>query len=240
MYSMSKIYGMNEACISCTLPCANHVPQRLAPGTSHSLLLLYRMHKSRAVLSVCSLTPAGYPEQYLARCKLFKAILGSIIIQGVSKPPSALHQHASAQQLYITLYFIPEALHGDNALMKAVVARYFSRSWVLPWAPGHFADVSLHWQRYRAARNALSATLTPAMARQLAATHGATALPLQRRKTQNLQDNIAKVSCSTSHLLCVPSYKRFSLFSVPVVSTQNMYDLRFTKQGHMIVAHVTC
>ena len=157
---------------------------------------------------MCPALPlAGYPEQYLARCKLPKAPLHSIVTQGLSKPPSALHQHASAQQLYIVLYFLPAALHGDNALMKAVVARHFRHSWVLPWAPGHFADISLHWQRYRAARNALGAALTPAMARQLAATHGATALPLQRRRTQNLQQEIAKVSSSAScYWLCVLQY----------------------------------
>ena len=105
------------------------------------------------------------------------------------------------------LYFLPEALHGDTALMKAVVARHFSHSWVLPWAPGHFADVSLHWQSYRAARNALGAALTPAMARQFAATHGAAALPLQRRRTQNLQHDIAKVSNSAGcYWLCVLHY----------------------------------
>lgn len=150
-------------------------------------------------------TSAGYPEQYLARCKLPKVPLRSIIAQGCSSLPSALH--ASAQQLYIVLYFLPEALHGENDLMKALVARYFSHSWVLPWAPGHFADLSLHWQGYRAARNALGAVVNPAAAKQLAATHGATALPLQRRRTQQFQDKIANVSlatrcCLTGRALC--------------------------------------
>ena len=166
------------------------------------------------VLSSFSATPAGYPEQYLARCKLPKAPLRSIVTQGLSKPPSALHPHASAQQLYITLYFLPEALHGDSALMKAVVARHFSHSWVLPWAPGHFVDPSLHWQNYRAARNALRAVLTPSVARQLAATHGVTALPLQSRTTRKLLDSIAKVSCGAScHLLCDVHYTSLSCMS---------------------------
>ena len=93
--------------------------------------------------------------------------------------------------------------------MKAVVARHFSHSWVLPWAPGHFADMSLRWQSYRAARNALGAALTPARVRQLAATHGGTALPLQRRRTQDLQDDIVKVS-----LQCQPLALPFTLHAL--------------------------
>ena len=155
---------------------------------------------------MASPAPAGYPEQYLARCKLPKAAIRSIITQGLLKSPSALQHNAPAQQVYIALYFLPEALHGDSALMKAVVAKHFSHSWVLPWAPGHFADVCLHWQSYRTARNALGAALTPATVKQLVATHGATALLLQKSRTQKLRDNIAKVghgtSCHLSQLIC--------------------------------------
>lgn len=142
----------------------------------------------------CPLLPTGYPEQYLARCKLPKAPISSIITQNLSTLPSGPLQNASAaQQVYIALYFLPEALHGDNALMKTVVAQHFSHSWVVPWAPGHLADVSLHWQSYRAARNALGAALPPATTKRLAASYGSTALAVQSRRTQKLQDNITKV-----------------------------------------------
>lgn len=95
--------------------------------------------------------------------------------------------------------------------MKAMVARHFSHSWVVPWAPGHFADLSLQWQGYRAARNALGAIVTPTAAKQLAANHGAIALPLQRRQTQQLQDKIANVSlCSLCCLTCVLRHVHYS------------------------------
>ena len=146
---------------------------------------------------------AGYPEQYLARCKLPKAAIHSIITHCLSTPPSAV-QRTSAQQVYIALYFVPEALHGDTALMKAVAAKHFSQSWVVPWAPGQLAEVCLDWQRYRAARNALGAVLTPARAKGLAAEHGAQALPLQRSRTRNLQGNIAKVIAAIIQNCCAP------------------------------------
>ena len=83
--------------------------------------------------------------------------------------------------------------------MKAVVARHFTHSWVLSWAPGHLADVSLNWQRYRAARNALSAAVTPGTAKDLAARH-AGALPLHHAKAQGLLHALTKV-CTASNLM---------------------------------------
>ena len=163
-----------------------------APGI-HSLPFPFQL---ACCISVTAIT--GYPEQYLARCKLPKAAIHSIITQCLSIPPAAV-KRTSAQQLYIALYFVPETLHGDNALMRAVAAKHFSQSWVVPWAPGQLADVCLNWQRYRAARTALGAVLTPAKAKGLAADYVAKALPLQRSRTQKLQDNVAKVIAAIIH-----------------------------------------
>jgi len=115
---------------------------------------------------------SGYPEQYLARCKLPKPAIQALISQFLRLPSSATSASAaesSAAQLYITLYFIPEALHSDNDLMKDVVSEGFRHSWVVTWAPGHVADVSLQWQRYRAARNALGAVMAVPRAKDMAA-----------------------------------------------------------------------
>ncbi|KAL0035553.1 hypothetical protein WJX77_011820 [Trebouxia sp. C0004] len=111
--------------------------------------------------------PTGYPEQYLARCKLPKSAVQSLITQFLALPDVA--PSAAASQLYIALYFVPEGLHGDSDLMKAAVSKSFRQSWVITWAPGHLADVSLQWQRYRAARNALGAVLTASKAKDIAA-----------------------------------------------------------------------
>ncbi|KAL0019773.1 hypothetical protein WJX79_007774 [Trebouxia sp. C0005] len=110
--------------------------------------------------------PTGYPEQYLARCKLPKSAVQILITQFLTLPN--LTPSAAASQLYIALYFVPEGLHGDSDLMKAAVSKGFRQSWVITWAPGHLADVSLQWQRYRAARNALGAVLTASKAKDIA------------------------------------------------------------------------
>lgn len=114
------------------------------------------------LLNVCSLclpqlnqaciACLGYPEHYLARCKLPKPAVLQLISQALRQcPPSTPlpEVHSLRQQLYVVLYFVPEALHGDHQLMAAVVGKLFRANWVVPWAPGHLADVSLQWHPYR-------------------------------------------------------------------------------------------
>lgn len=89
---------------------------------------------------------AGYPELFLARCKLPKPVLQGVIRSQLAGPKSEL---VTAQQMYVGLMFVPELLHGDAATMRAVVEQLFHTSWVVSWAPGQVIDVALEWQRYR-------------------------------------------------------------------------------------------
>ncbi len=138
----------------------------------------------------CFATYAGYPEQYLARCKLPKPAVQTLITQFLTLPnlpPSA------AAQLYIALYFVPEGLHGDSDLMKAAVSMGFRQSWVITWAPGHLADVSLQWQRYRAARNALGAVLTASKAKDIAGACNSKLKECQQNVSEFIQGQVDKV-----------------------------------------------
>ena len=146
---------------------------------------------------VCVALHAGYPEQYLARCKLPKSAVQILITQFLTLPN--LTPSAAASQLYIALYFVPEGLHGDSDLMKAAVSKGFRQSWVITWAPGHLADVSLQWQRYRAARNALGAVLTASKAKDIAVACKCKMNECQRTLNELIQGQADKVASPMTH-----------------------------------------
>ena len=82
-------------------------------------------------------------------------------IYGLSRVyPAAEHRGAAlasqASLLYVTLYFTPETLHKGKAAMREVVDKHFSDSWVLPLYMGERVDLSVEWERYGAARDALA------------------------------------------------------------------------------------
>ncbi len=137
-------------------------------------------------------THAGYPEQYLARCQLPKSAVQTLITQFLTLP--SLAPSAAAAQLYIALYFVPEGLHGDSDLMKAAVSMGFRQSWVITWAPGHLADVSLQWQRYRAARNALGAVLTASKAKDIAGACNSKLKECQKNVNELIEGQVDKVA----------------------------------------------
>jgi len=140
---------------------------------------------------VCVATHAGYPEQYLGRCKIPKSAVQTLITQFLTLPNLA--PSAAASQLYIALYFVPEELHGDSELMKAVVSKGFRQTWVITWAPGHLADVSLQWQHYRAARNALGAVLTASKAKDIAVACKSKTNECQKTLNELIEGQVDKV-----------------------------------------------
>ena len=44
-----------------------------------------------------------------------------------------------------------------HPVLQDISGRFFGSSWVVEWAPGHYADVAHAWESYRAARTALAA-----------------------------------------------------------------------------------
>ena len=47
------------------------------------------------------------------------------------------------------LFFVPAVLHGDGALMRVLVDKHLTDSWVLAWAPGFTSDVAQEWANYK-------------------------------------------------------------------------------------------
>lgn len=63
------------------------------------------------------------------------------------RPRSCLHVQAG--QLYVLLFYTPEVLQGDAALMRVLVDKHYVDSWVVSWAPGASADLAWEWANYR-------------------------------------------------------------------------------------------
>eukprot|EP01087_Luapelamoeba_hula_P013132 TRINITY_DN3739_c0_g1_i1.p1 TRINITY_DN3739_c0_g1~~TRINITY_DN3739_c0_g1_i1.p1 ORF type:complete len:1176 (-),score=252.84 TRINITY_DN3739_c0_g1_i1:43-3570(-) len=82
---------------------------------------------------------------------------------------TALAQQAS--MLYIILYFAPQILKREQAIMREIVDKHFSDNWVVSYYLGHTIDLSLEWQPYQAAKTALDNTTTPINVRNLMKKH---------------------------------------------------------------------
>ena len=129
--------------------------------------------------------PRGYPEDYLARFKMppdvVHLLLGRLRLDDVynctAHFPAPTHRSAAlatqAAAAYVLLYFAPEILREDGVAMRELVDRHYADSWVVPWAPGHVADLTVVWAPYSAARAALDTAAPPAVARRLSERHAA-------------------------------------------------------------------
>ena len=152
----------------------------------------------------------------MARCNLPNSAVQTLITQFLTLPNLA--PSAAASQLYIVLYFVPEGLHGDTDLMKAAVSKGFRQSWVVTWAPGHLADVSLQWQRYRAARNALGAVLTASKAKDIAVACKGKMNECQKISNEFIQGQVDKVVSSMTHSQSMQCYLCRLLCFHPLIS----------------------
>jgi len=116
--------------------------------------------------------PKGYPENFFARFRVPKHVVGQIIgrmqnddiyMQASSFP---LPEHrttrlaAQGSMLYVCLYFLPQLLKSEASTMREIVDRHFSENWCIPAFMGFIVDLSVEWESYPAARAALSNTVS--------------------------------------------------------------------------------
>jgi len=78
----------------------------------------------------------------------------SRIFPGAEERTTALSCQASL--IYVVLYFSPRTLHENKPAMREVVDKHFSDNWVVPLYMGEYCDLSVEWDRYKAAREALT------------------------------------------------------------------------------------
>jgi WASH complex subunit strumpellin len=112
--------------------------------------------------------PANYPEELFARFTIaprhVAMILGRLrsddvynmgrVFPNPDQRSVALAQQAS--MLYVCLFFQPRTLHDQKPVMREIVDKHFSDNWVVPVYMGVTADLSVEWDRYKAAREALA------------------------------------------------------------------------------------
>lgn len=122
-------------------------------------------------------------EQYLARFPLAAAPIRALISRLRSEDVFHQRQHfpgpeqrttaLSAQSacLVIALLHTPQLLQQDGAAMKSIVGRFFVDRWVVSLFPGFTVDLSQAWERFGAAKGALSGSLPLAAVRSLAQAH---------------------------------------------------------------------
>lgn len=71
--------------------------------------------------------------------------------------------------LYVCLFFTPATLHGNSARMREIVDKFFPDQWTVSLYMGHTANLIDTWSAFRAARSALSNTVTAENVRRVAA-----------------------------------------------------------------------
>eukprot|EP01044_Picomonas_judraskeda_P039626 COSAG03_NODE_19078_length_343_cov_0.631148_1_plen_114_part_11 len=61
--------------------------------------------------------------------------------------------------LYVALFFVPDRLHADAALMASVAEHGLGNSFVLPYFLGQLVDLTVAWAPYAAAAKAIGRTV---------------------------------------------------------------------------------
>ena len=128
--------------------------------------------------------PANYPESYFARFKINSNILNQVIgrlrtddlynqMNAFPQPEHRSHALSNqASMLYVLLYFKPETLHNEQAVMREIVDKFFPDNWILSIYMGSIViNLGEVWEPYKAARSALANTLVQATIRQQSTYH---------------------------------------------------------------------
>jgi WASH complex subunit strumpellin len=67
---------------------------------------------------------------------------------------------SQASQLYLLLFFKPDILHNEQAIMREIVDKFFPDNWIITLYMGKIIiNLAEAWDNYKAARNALGNTL---------------------------------------------------------------------------------
>eukprot|EP01114_Cavostelium_apophysatum_P004875 TRINITY_DN1530_c0_g1_i1.p1 TRINITY_DN1530_c0_g1~~TRINITY_DN1530_c0_g1_i1.p1 ORF type:complete len:883 (+),score=302.78 TRINITY_DN1530_c0_g1_i1:200-2848(+) len=161
--------------------------ERIEGLTRERMLISYLRYKGHneeplldEVCKLCRLTgfalgqpkkPLNYPEEYFARMAIPKnaiqMIIGRLrsddIYNYISHYPLPEHRSTAlatqASMLYIMLYFAPEILNDQQAVMREIVDKHFPDNWIVSYYLGFIVDLSIAWEPYRAAKAALSNTI---------------------------------------------------------------------------------
>lgn len=111
-------------------------------------------------------------------------IYGQISVYTLPKHRSAALAN-QASMLYVCLYFSPNILHSQTAIMREIVDKYFPDNWVISLYMGFTVNIVESWEAFKAAKSALNNTLEASNIREYATSYG-TSVPELLKSTNNL------------------------------------------------------
>eukprot|EP00736_Rhodelphis_marinus_P001211 Rmarinus@m.276 len=127
--------------------------------------------------------PTNYPEEFFGRFKpradVLNMVLGRLrsddIYLHMNSYPNPDHRSTALSvqggMLYIILYFMPNILNNEEAIMREIVDKHFPDNWVVSYYMGFNVDLTTAWAPYKSARAAISNTIRIPHVRQMAVDH---------------------------------------------------------------------
>jgi WASH complex subunit strumpellin len=110
------------------------------------------------------------PQAEFVRLIVSKLQMDDLYLMAMSFP-SPDHRSTrlatQASMLYVILYFAPDILNKEKAMMREIVDRHFNDNWVISTYMGRTIDLMVEWSPYPAAKAALDNILVPNFVQQL-------------------------------------------------------------------------
>ncbi|EEZ99542.1 WASH complex subunit strumpellin homolog-like Protein [Tribolium castaneum] len=144
--------------------------------------------------------PNNYPEDYFRRVPLKPKyvdivighlrsddIYGQLSVYPLPKHRSTALAH-QASMLYVCLFFSPNILHSQTAIMREIVDKYFPDNWVISIYMGFIVNLAESWECFKAAKMALNNTLETVNIKGYASSYGSSVLPLLKATNLKLKE----------------------------------------------------
>jgi WASH complex subunit strumpellin len=116
--------------------------------------------------------PPKYPESFFQRFQVPSAVIDMVInclrtkdiynhqmAYGTSSELRTMGLASQSSMLYVILFMMPQILHQKKAIMREICDRHFADNWVIPFYMGFTIDLSVMWEPYPAAKQALANVL---------------------------------------------------------------------------------
>lgn len=114
------------------------------------------------------------------------------IYEQLSVYPVSKHRSTAlapqASMLYICLFFSPEILHSQTAVMREVVDKYFPDNWVISIYMGFTVNLIETWEPFKAAKMALHNTVDPTNIKTHTSNYAEVVQDLLRTSAQYLKE----------------------------------------------------
>lgn len=188
----------------CTL-CRALPPQPQSAFTSMSSFAPF--FQSSMVPTLATMLTTNKPEDLFTRLPLPKAVVSTVIgrlraddiYHQIRHYPNPEHRwvalNSQAGCLYVLLYHFSDILQNDTNAMHEIVDKFFKDNWVIPIYMGFAVDLTLAWDRYKAAKSCIGSTLAVS-----------TLKPLVNKHTSKVMNKITELSSFLSEGVLTHDY----------------------------------